>query len=365
MEVKDAARRILWHYKLLIVLTILGGVVAIVARGDRATMFVAPTRMVVAPSDVDSSAAADSVAAIATSEARIRAVLLNAGIDRDAGTVADRVSVSPIGTSDVVEISVRDQDPRVAVDIAQGLTGQVITVLRRSGLSTIPLPYVIENANLATTRVVATGGVQDIALGALLGLVLGILLTALLEAVSPTIIGADSIALELGAPLLTVLRRWPRVDDRLMAWTSWQVSASAKRVHVKTVEIAAVDRSIDVRRLSDALAEQADGRVAGQGSQGPGIRALGSEGLPLSANGSVGLVIATPTVVKRGELEPVQELMGVTGWPTVGIIGIERRVAPRWFQRWVRRSSGDAPVPSSSKPRPPWRASSDKADKAS
>ena len=156
MEVKDAARRILWHYKLLIVLTVLGGVVAIAARGDRATTFVAPARMVVAPSDVDPSAAADSVAAIATSEGRIRAVLLAAGIDRDPATVADRVSVSPIGTSDVVEIAVRDADPRVAVEIAQGLTGQVITIMRRSGLATVPLPYVIEGASL--TGALAVGG---------------------------------------------------------------------------------------------------------------------------------------------------------------------------------------------------------------
>ena len=127
--------------------------------------------------------------------------MLAAGIDRDPATVADRVSVSPIGTSDVVEIAVRDADARVAVEIAQGLTGQVITIMRRSGLATVPLPYVIEGASLSTTTVVSAGGVQDVALGALVGLVLGILVTALLEAVSPTIIGADTIAVELGAPI--------------------------------------------------------------------------------------------------------------------------------------------------------------------
>jgi capsular polysaccharide biosynthesis protein len=342
MEVKEAARRILWHYKLLILFLVTGGLMSLALRGDGGPMYVASSRLVAAI-DVESGVAADSVTGIATSEARIEEVLAGVNIDRDPGSVASRVSITPIGSSGVVELAVSDPDPVAAVAIARGLSYQVIEVMRRSGLAHAPLPYLVNTADISTT--VVSSGVQDVALGALVGLVLGILFTALLEAISPTIIGGDAIAAELRAPLLTVVRHWPRIDEQEMAWLSWQVGFGARRLHVRTVEITTVDPSIDVRPLAQSVSESAESYGS---TRAPRIRALAADGLmPFSANGSVGLVIAAPTVLKDADLEPVRELMMVTGWPTLGVIAIERLGVHRWFLRVrpMRRrpSKGAAP----------------------
>ena len=169
MEVKEAARRILWHYKLLILFVVTGGLMSLGLRGDGGPTYVASSRLVVA-TDVESDVAADSVAGIATSEARIAQVLAGVNIDRDPGSVASRVSITPIGSSDIVELAVRDPDPDVAVVIARGLSTQVIEVMRRSGLAQAPLPYLVNTADISTTRAVFSSSVQDVALGALVGL---------------------------------------------------------------------------------------------------------------------------------------------------------------------------------------------------
>jgi len=345
MEVKEAARRILWHYKLLILFVVTGGLVSLALRADGVPMHVASSRLVVA-TDVESDVAAGSVTGIATSEARIAEVLAGGNIDRDPGSVASRVSITPIGSSDIVELAVRDPDPDVAVVIARGLSTQVIEVMRRSGLAQAPLPYLVNTADISTTRAVFSSSVQDVALGALVGLVLGILFTALLEAISPTIIGGDAIAAELRAPLLTVVRHWPRIDEQEMAWLGWQVGAGARRLHVRTVEITTVDPSIDVRPLAQSVSESAESYGS---TRAPHVRALGEDGLiPFSANGSVGLVIAAPTVLKDADLEPVRELMTVTGWPTLGVIAIERLGVHRWFLRVrpMRRRPSEVAAPS-------------------
>ena len=70
MEFKEAARRILWHYKLLILFVVTGGLMSLALSGNGVPMHVASSRLVVA-TDVESDVAAGSVTGIATSEARI------------------------------------------------------------------------------------------------------------------------------------------------------------------------------------------------------------------------------------------------------------------------------------------------------
>ena len=142
------------------------------------------------------------------------------------------------------------------------------------------------------------------------------------------------------------------IDEQEMAWLSWQVGAGARRLHVKTVEITTVDPSIDVRPLAQSVSESAESYGS---TRAPHIRALGADGLiPFSANGSVGLVIAAPTVLKElsgwsnAAIEPVRELMTVTGWPTLGVIAIERLGVHRWFLRVrpMRRRPSEVAAPS-------------------
>ena len=46
--------------------------------------------------------------------------------------------------------------------------------------------------------------------------------------------------------------------------------------------------------------------------------------LSFHANGSAGIVVVTPTVVKRTEMDSAKDLLSLTGWPAVGVIAYRR-----------------------------------------
>jgi capsular polysaccharide biosynthesis protein len=322
MELMDAARRILWHFKLLMVFVAVGIIVPVILIATDDPTYIASTRIIVATGGDSGAGAADSVAAIATSETQIQSILGSTGIDRDVGSIAVRVSVRPIGTSGVVQLSVVDQYPGSAITLANALTGRVLEVMRSAGLAAGPLPYVVDTASVATTRVVPPKTVQDIALGGLAGLVIGLLVAALLEALNPTMVGEDAIAAEFGAPVFAVLRRSSSLDDDQLGWLRWQLRASARREHVKTVEMTSIDPSIDVLPLSEHLT------TVSSTSRGSSdllqVRALEPDRAPpASLNGYAGLVVVTPTTIKKAELERARDLLSVTGWPPIGVIAYQ------------------------------------------
>ena len=78
-------------------------------------------------SRAESVAIADTVKAIATSPARVSDALLNSGVTRNAEDVArDKVSVRPLGSSAIVQVSVGDGNPYAAARIANALAAEVI-----------------------------------------------------------------------------------------------------------------------------------------------------------------------------------------------------------------------------------------------
>jgi capsular polysaccharide biosynthesis protein len=370
VELREAAQRILWHYKLLIICVGIGVLVPFMLSRQQQPTYEASMRLLVSPAD-GTAVTADTVAAIATSRTQLAAALRDVGVQRDPETFAGSVSVRSVGASGMVDLSVTDEDPVVASAVANSLTTHVVQVLRSSGLAQSPLPSVVGSASPATTTAVAPSRVQDIVFGGLLGLVLGIVIAALLEAFNPTVIGKRAIADELQAPVLGVL---PNLDgkptSRELPWVRWQLGAQAMRSGVGTVELTTAGPSLDLAPLSIALhraavrPRKARSKLrtgpGGNGANGTAVNGTATNGSgdggndlrssrpapklqirvldrtdkhSFHSNGAAGIVVVTPTVVKRTDMESAKELLGTTGWPAVGVIAYRRSRIARSLDR--------------------------------
>jgi capsular polysaccharide biosynthesis protein len=108
-----------------------------------ATTYTATARIVLDTNDpttrVESSAISDTVKAIATSPAQVRAALQRAHVSRDPIDVAEHhVSVSGLGSSSVVKVSVSDRDKYVAANVANALAARVIATRRQVSSGGVP-----------------------------------------------------------------------------------------------------------------------------------------------------------------------------------------------------------------------------------
>jgi capsular polysaccharide biosynthesis protein len=144
MELHDVGRRIIGRYWWLIVLLVVAGAAAAAASRSGDTMYTASARIVLDTPDpstrAESAAIADTVNAIATSPAQVRAALDSAHVARrDAIDVAEHhVSVSALGSSAVVKVSVSDRDRHVATDVANALAARVITTRKQVTSGGVP-----------------------------------------------------------------------------------------------------------------------------------------------------------------------------------------------------------------------------------
>jgi len=133
MELNEAARRIFGTHLRLIALWVLFGflVAALLHAGNERT-YTATTRLVLDTPDArdrsDSTAIADMAKAIATSPSEVRGALKDAHITtRDPVDVArHHVSVTALGSSAVLDLSVSDPNPRVAAAVSNTLAAHVI-----------------------------------------------------------------------------------------------------------------------------------------------------------------------------------------------------------------------------------------------
>src|SRR5207248_6065006 len=95
------------------------------------TSYTASARLVLDTPDpksrTEAAAIADTAQAIATSPAQVQAALQRIRLDRDSINVADHdVTVRPLGTSGVLQLSVKDRNAQAAAAIANSLADQVI-----------------------------------------------------------------------------------------------------------------------------------------------------------------------------------------------------------------------------------------------
>jgi capsular polysaccharide biosynthesis protein len=131
-DLQDIARRTVGLRRWAIAaLVVVAAIVAGIAHGGART-YTATTRVVLDTPDPttrsEAIAIADTVQAIATSPSQVRAAIQSAHVsNRDPIDVAEHhVSVTGLGSSAIVTLSVSDADPRVAARLANALAQRVI-----------------------------------------------------------------------------------------------------------------------------------------------------------------------------------------------------------------------------------------------
>jgi capsular polysaccharide biosynthesis protein len=269
VEIDEIAARLLRQYWALMLFCIVAPLVAIVLMvGKQPPMYAASARIVsgstVPASNAQAQAIVSQIQGIATGKTAAAAALKTAGVTRNVNNlISSDISVSGLGGSQVVDLTVTDRSPQVAAALAKDLASQVVQSLNsvgQSGLSTTlnaidqeivrlseqhgalaaqaaaspkneslqskvaGLDQVIANFSGDRTRLLdqtSTQGLatvldqpvvpqqseskalaQKLGLAGVLGLVVGILIASIAEVIRPTVPGARRVSRRLGAPTL-------------------------------------------------------------------------------------------------------------------------------------------------------------------
>jgi hypothetical protein len=132
MEFDQIAQRIFRRHASLIAVCLLAGVAAalLIHWGD-VKQYTAVTRLTLDTPDPKSSAeslaVADAARAIVTSPTQIRTALAKAGVVRDTARLSrNDVQLEQLGSSAVLQLSVRDRDPQTAASLANALAAQLV-----------------------------------------------------------------------------------------------------------------------------------------------------------------------------------------------------------------------------------------------
>ena len=307
MELGEVIGRIFGRHKKLIAALVLAGLLAGLAiHLDDAPQYSASARLVLDASDPEDQAQsgviADTTRAIASGPSLIRNALEKIGVRRDATELAKRhVRVQALGSSGVMQLSVTDPDPKVAVALANAIAAAVIRtrlqvtsgeaatavrsldqqltrlqqeisdldaridqaggaagsgqlVRRREAIAQRMSQLESERASVETTRALRPRAavldpasppaqrlpgrrLPDLVLGGLLGLLLGVGAAALVESLRPTLVGRTAIARGTEAPVLAELVGPPQRRGNRHGWVAADVAEAA--MHVELVAVAA------------------------------------------------------------------------------------------------------------------------------
>jgi capsular polysaccharide biosynthesis protein len=307
LELGEVIGRIFGRHKKLIAALVLAGLLAGFAiHLDDAPRYSASARLVLDTSDPEDQAQsgviADTTRAIASGPSLVREALATIGVRRDATELARRhVSVQALGSSGVMQLSVTDSDPEVAVALANAIAESVIRtrlqvtageaasvvrsldkqitlfqqqisdldaridqaggaaasgqlVRRREALEQRMSQLESERASVQTTRALRPKAdvldaasppaqqlpgrrLPDLVLGGLLGLLLGVGAAAMVESLRPTLVGRTAIARGTEAPVLAELVGPPQRRGHRHGWVAADVAEAA--MHVELVAVAA------------------------------------------------------------------------------------------------------------------------------
>ncbi len=322
MEIDEVAARLLRQYWALLVICVvvpLGVVAVIVAR--QPAVYSADARIVTSSEVPLTAAAADAVVSqvqgIATGRTAVSKALSQAGAHRNLGNfIGHDVTVAGLGTSQVIDLTVTDTNPRVAQAVSRALARQVVSALNRVDASGLPAALTAIDAEIvrltenratlaaevaanpnsqelqaklagldqvianftgdrgriliqASTQILASvidepglavqpeskALAQKLSLAGLLGLVLGILLASIAETIRPTVSGSRRLSRRLSAPTLGRL-----TDDDLGGRRSPAVDSlvlrlrlAASRTAVSTVALVDIDGDRDLDQFAHGL----------------------------------------------------------------------------------------------------------------
>jgi hypothetical protein len=286
-------------------------VAAIIYDSRKPIVYEAAARVAITQSEAKSNAEAAAITsralALATSRAIIAKAIATARVPRDIDTVAQQTTVVEQGASPIVEITVRDTDPRVAATLANGISDGVVTFLSDTARGALPAlmaglskqiaglnaqyrqlvqanalpdqvaavvaqrsillqqlltvqatdaqrtpPAVIDRA-LAPAAPVASALAEEVALAGLLGLIIGIAVLAAVAAVRPMVSGPAAMAEALDTVYLGRLQLQRAVFDSVDVATVARMVVGARRLREDTVMLVGARRDLDTERLAGAV----------------------------------------------------------------------------------------------------------------
>jgi capsular polysaccharide biosynthesis protein len=269
VEIDEVAARMVRQYWALIVLCVLVPLIAIALTvAKQPPMYAAAARIVTGSTVPASNAQADAIVSqvqgIATGRTAAARALSTAGVSRNLNNfITSDVTVSGLGGSQVVDLTVTDRSPQVAATVAKELAAEVIGSINnvgQSGLSSALKAIDSEIVRLSEQRSVLAAQItaspknqslqaklagldevvanftgdrsrlliqassqglatvidqpvrpikpqskalaQKLGLAGLLGLVAGILIASIAEVIRPTVPGARRVGRRLGSPTL-------------------------------------------------------------------------------------------------------------------------------------------------------------------
>jgi hypothetical protein len=144
VEASEAVRRIFWRHRWLLLSLMILAVAAVVPLREHLAVKYAATATIqgqgTTPDAITQVQAIQSrVSAVATAPEVVGSAISQAKIPRDAVTVArDEVSVSPLGSSAIMTLTVTDPSSKVAVALAGSLANNVVNALNQLGIKDNP-----------------------------------------------------------------------------------------------------------------------------------------------------------------------------------------------------------------------------------
>ena len=409
MELNDALRRIAGQHWRLLAACVLSGLILGLLFAPHGKEYSASARLVLDTPDPvarqQSQAIADTAKAIATSPSQVRRALRRARVERGdpAAFAKQHVSVTALGTSGVLQLSVSDRDRRAAasvanalasllirtrLDVTNGQTDRVFADLnRRTADLSRKIAKADEEVNLLSVEIAAAstphaadalraqrdaaGRERDffaqqrsvleservsllstsaqrprpsiisaatppskpepshrmvyLVLGVLLGFILGMGAAGLVETIRPTLVGSETLASELDAALLGALGSDASGATAIDIGARLRLAAQA--AEVGNVALLAAGPDVDLDRLAESLSSSAAGGVPTNPSESATGHArtlrIGRfrPESTLSNNGRrSGLVLVSPTALKKAELSDIANLLKLSQLPLLGLI---------------------------------------------
>lgn len=414
MELSDALRRVVGQHWRLLGWGLVSGLALGLLFIPHGTTYSASARLVLDTPDPvsrqQSTAIADTAKAIATGPSQVSRALHQAGAVRgDPALYAKQhVSVTALGTSSVLELTVSDRGKNVASAVANALasllidkrlqlsneeTNRVFADLdRRSAklsrnitkadqdvnslslqIAAAPSPgnanvlraksdaalrqrdFFVQQRNvleservsLLSTRAqrprpsiisAATPSAKPeashtmvyLVLGALVGLILGMGAAGFLETLRPTLVGSDMLAGELDAALLGTLTSG--VSAAAPTDIGARLVLAAEAAQVGNVALFAAGPDLNLDRLAESLSSSTSSSATARGAHTNGngsangrarplrIERFKAEHPPVNNGARSGIVLVSPTALRKTELREIAHLLKMSQLPLLGLI---------------------------------------------
>jgi uncharacterized protein involved in exopolysaccharide biosynthesis len=230
------------------------------------------------------------------------------------------LQIASAGGSDATSL----REERDSVSNAHDLLVQQQSVLESERISLLsssaghPEPAIISAAT-PPIKAEPSHRMNYIVLGALLGLILGIGAAGVAETLQPTLVGGDTLAGELDTALLGTLAGDTSAAEVTDVGARLRLAAEAADVRNVAMVTAG---GVNVDGVAASLSA-ADASHAGNGNgHGADLRIdnFDPQNPPFNNGSRSGLVLVSPTALKKAELNDIEHLLQASRLPLLGVI---------------------------------------------